>query len=732
MDIQDQDAPEEQAGISPEEFVQFVTTTQNLAGEISEAQLNEISQTALAEYKMDKDSMSDWFEQMERGLDLAKLVKEGKDYPFKGASNVKYPLVTSAALQFNARAYPAIVAPDRVVKSKVWGADPQGTKAARADRVSEFMSWQLSNQVEEWEGETDKLLTILPIVGSMTRKWWFDTSLNRPRCRLVDPGKFIVNNKVKHLTDAPRVTEELPLYPAEIETRIRTGQFVEFEYTADGDDEQGPQQFIEQHTRIDLDEDEYPEPYVVTMHVATQTIVAISADFRPEDVQFQREAQAVTVPAMVQDPMTGAMVQVLTEAQQEVVTGINGINRGSYFITFQFMPSMDGSFHGTGLGILLGDISDAINTIINMMLDAGHYATLGGGWIGSDMRLKGGSQRFRPGEWKTVGSTGGDIKNAFVPMTFPKPDATMFQMLGMLIDAGREIASVKDVITGESKPNQTATATLALIEQGMMVFTAAYKRIFRSLKSEYKLIAGMNAETVDAETYNLFHDTMSQQQQPDQMGHNGGPQLDPAQDYDLSDMDIQPVADPQTVTKMQQAAKAQLVMQLAEQGLVDRGEAMKRIAEAMDIQDVEELVAKPDPMQQQMAMLGLESAKADLSTKVAEIQLTMAKVESERAGAIRDIAAAQSDAMRAENEQKKTRLDAIMKVLEEDRARLESVLRPNGGMATAPRDGSHARGNGNGSGPAAGSGIGSLLGGQQPAGGPAGLIERGAMGGGLL
>ena len=607
------------------------------------------------------------------------------------------------------------------------------------------MSWQLSNRVEEWEGETDKLLTILPIVGSMTRKWWYDTALNRPRCRLVDPGKFIVNSKVKHLADAPRVTEELPLYPAEIETRIRTGQFIEFEYTADGEDEKGPQQFIEQHTRIDLDEDEYPEPYVVTMHVESQTIVSIVADYRQEDVQFRREVQVEQVPQMTPtlDPYTGQPGQPIVEMveqQREVVTGINGINRGSYFVTFQFMPSMDGSFHGTGLGILLGDISDAINTIINMMLDAGHYATLGGGWIGSDMRLKGGSQRFRPGEWKTIASSGSDIKSAFVPMTFPQPDATMFQMLGMLIEAGREIASVKDVITGESRPNQTATATLALIEQGMMVFTAAYKRIFRSLKSEYKLLAEMNAETVDQQSYAQFHDAMSQEQQPQgmpqgqpqKMGHNGGPALDPAQDYDLSDMDIQPVADPQTVTKMQQAAKAQFVMQLAEMGLVDRGEAMKRIAEAMDIQDVEDLIPQPDPMQQQMAVLGLESAKADLSTKAAEIQLTMAKVESERAGAIRDIAAAQTDAMRAENEQKKTRLDAIMKVLEEDRARLESVLRPNGGMAATSGNAGSARGYGEGLGQQAAGSVGSILGGQQPAGGPAGLVERGAMGGGLL
>lgn len=702
----------------PEGFVQEVTSSRNIAADMEDGALQEIAQSVLADHDMDKASMSDWFERMERGIKLAKLVKEDRNYPFDGASNVKYPLITSAALQFNARAYPAIVPPDRIVKAKVWGKDEGGQKAARGERVSEHMSWQLAAQVKEWEEETDKLLVLLPIVGTIVRKWWYDPGEKRPRCRLVDPGAFIVNDKVKNLDDAPRCGEELPLYPTEIESRIRSGDFVEFEHEPETEDDQGAQDFVEQHTRLDLDEDGYDEPYVVTVHVQSRRVVRIVADFRAEDVTYQTETRQVAFEAMMQDPATGLAYPEQQLQPEEIKTGILSIRRGSYFAPFKFLPGMDGGFHGTGLGLLLGDISDSIDTIINMLLDAGHYASLGGGFIGSEFRMKGGNNRFRPGEWKTVSSLGADIKNAMVPVTFPGPDATLFQMLGMLIDAGREIASVKDVVTGEApRHQQTATTTLALIEQGMMVFTAAYKRIFRALKAEYSLLAGINAETVDAETYQRFHD------EP----------VDPRQDYDLSDMDIQPVADPRSVTKMQQAAKADMVMQLAQAGLVDQAEALSRIAEAMDIEDVESLTPKPDPIQQQMQAMGLEAARADLAEKMAKIELTMAQVEETRSAAIENMASAQSSMARSANEAKKIRLDTLMKILESDRARLESLLRGPGAMARQPGDGSAQGGGGQGVGAGQGIPFAGLSGGATGPGGlPGGSDAGGPMGGGVL
>ena len=693
--------PQEQ-GMSPEQFISLVTQSDNLAAELGDERLTTIAQDVISDYDMDKDSMSEWLEAMKHGLKLAQLSKEDRNYPFKNAANVKFPLVTSAALQFNARAYPAIVPSDQIVKTRVWGNDPTGVKAQIGERIAEHMSYQLCTEIEEWEEDTDDLLLQLPIVGTLVRKWWFDPVRGRARCRVIEPGKFIVNDKVKSLADAPRCSEELPLYPNEIQTRIRSGQFVEFSYDEDQADKHAPQDFIEQHTMLDLDEDDLFEPYIVTVHLNSQTVVRIVADYTEADVIYDRQAQH---PQM--DP------------SQVQATGILEIKRGTYFVPYHFMPSMDGGFHGTGLGLLLGDISDTINSIMNMLLDAGHYASLGGGFIGSDFRMKGGAQHHRPGEWKQVAATGQSVRESIVPLTFPGPDATLYQMLGMLIEAGREIASVKDVVTGDSGngPAQTATATIALIEQGMAVFTAAYKRIFRSLKKEYRLLANINVQAVSPEEYNAFHD--------------GEEQYDPQHEYNLVSMDIEPVADPRSVTKMQEAAKAQFLMQMAEAGLVDQGEAARRMLEAMSIGETEKLSIQQDPqqqqMQQQMMAMQMSAAQADIIQKRADIELTLAKIDSEEAKAMKDMGETENSAINVQ-------LAGLRTVLEDERDRLKAVLSAGtGGMAGQP-------GNGGPQGPAGPNGQGpdpamleQLLGGQAVAGaGQAIPATAGSVDGGLL
>lgn len=684
--------------LSPQEFVSWATASPNLATELDDATIGRMAASVLDGYRLDKDSMADWFSLMERGINLASLVKDDKTYPFPKAANVKYPMITSAALQFNARAYPAIVHPDRIVKAKTFGDDQLGQKAARGDRVSQHMSWQLVSEVEEWEEETDKLLTMLPIVGTLVRKVWYDAARGRLRCRVVEPGKFIVNNKVQVLSDAPRESEELSLFPNEIRERVNAGLFLDMDY-ADGEDVQDDQSahvFIEQHCDFDLDEDGYAEPYIITVHEKTQKVVRVVADFGPDDVRFDTEQMEVF--EQVADPMTGVVYEM--PRMVEVATGILSIARNSYYIPYHFMPSMDGGFSGTGLGLLLGDISETINSTINMLLDAGHMASLGGGFIGSDFRIKGGSQKFRPGEWKMVGSTGSAIRESLVPLTFPGPDATLFSMLGMLIDAGKEISSIKDVVTGETGgQNMTATATIALIEQGLKVFTAAYKRIFRSLRAEFKLIAKVNAETVDPATYNAFFDAQEQ--------------FDPRADYAMNDMDLIPVADPQTVTRMQEMAIAQLIMQMADQGLVDKSEAGMRVMEAASIPDREALAPKQDPMQSQLMQMQLQAAQADLAQKMADVELTLAKIDEARTDAVKNMADADAT-------QIKSRLDVVTKALEAQRDEITGLLTRGLGRMASGHGGPHHAGMPFGvSAGAAQTGAPGVLGGQPMAGGGA-------------
>lgn len=634
MDIEEQPAP-------PELILQAIIGASNIADLLPDERLAGIGQDVIREHRIDYESMGDWRRRMQRGLDLASMVKTEKNYPFENAANVKYPLITTAALQFNARAYPAIVPPDAPVKVRVHGADRTGQKAARADRVGQHMSWQVLHQIEEWEASVDELLTVLPIVGMMVRKVWHDPVLGRPRVRNITPDDFVINAAVKNLTDAPRVGEVLHLFPSEIAERRLSGLFRDVDYVeVEGDDADAPQQFVEQHRRLDLDGDGYGEPYIVTVHVKSQKVARIVADFAQEDV-------------------------TLGDA------GVVAIRRGSYFVPYKFMPSLDGGFCGTGLGFLLGDISESINSIINMMMDAGHMASRGGGFIGSEFRIKGGSQQFQPGEWKLVQARGADVRSSVVPMTFPGPDGTLFQLLGLLIEAGKDVASVSNVMTGDAGGrNMTATTTMALIEQGMAVFTAAYKRIFGALRHEFRLLARINADTLDPMSYSRFHDAMSAEGQP--------VMLDPRADYDLSDMDISPVADPTSVTRMQEAAKAQFVMELSQAGLVDPQEGARRMLQAASIPDAEALLPKPDEMAMQMQAMQAQAAQADLTLRMVAVDQALADLEKTRSETVKNLTdAAAKDAS--------VRLDQAKMALETVRDGIGAVLgRGLGGMAGAP------------------------------------------------
>lgn len=638
----------------PDEFFAYVTEAANLVDVLSDAQAAEIAGRVVADFDADWQSMSEWRTRMEKGLELARLGKNDKSYPWPKASNVKYPLVASAALQFNARAYPAIVPADRPVKVAVHGDDPDGTKADRADRMSAHMSWQVLNEMEEWEEATDRLLMILPVVGTVIRKTWWDAALDRPRVKTIEPGDFVVSDNITSLSEAPRMTEIMRLHEHEIRERERAGTFAECDYPDQDHDE--ALEFLEQHARFDLDEDGYAEPYIATVCRETNELVRLVADYEARDVVIDAETGLVAT-----------------------------IRRGQYFTAFHFLPPMDGGFFGTGLGLLLGDISETVNTMLNIITDSAHLQSLGGGFLGREFRTRGGDVRFRPGEYKTMNAAGNDIRSAVVQLDMPGPSPVLFQVLGLLIDAGREIASVKDVMTGDSGGRaQTATTTLALIEQGMMVFSAAYRRVFRALKREFGQLARLNATHLSPERLARFHD--------------GEQPVDPAQEYDLRGLDVQPVSDPRASTKMQEMGQAQLVMEMAQGGMIDMGAASRRILEAANVPDRDELAPEPTPEQQQAQQLAqqeemmarriaLATAEAELAMKTAEIgkvqaeiAKTQAEVEETRAGAIKDLADADATAAGVG-------LAGQIETLRRLRDELRGMdPRGAGGMASAPRD----------------------------------------------
>lgn len=584
-------------------------TSTNIAESLDEELLDKIGYETKREYEIDKKSREDWAASAERAMDIALQVRQPKNYPFENAANIKYPLVTVAALQFGARAYPAIVDGNRIVKGQVLGSDqgkpqmgpdgqpvvdqqtgepaweiPPGAKKAKADRVSEHMSYQLMTEMEEWEEDTDVLLHHLPIVGCAFRKVWRSDELGRNKAEMVPAVNLIVNNRVRSLDEAPRVTHEIYLYPQDIEERQRNGTFLDIELplpvsTPDNEtdpgsdnDEDAPHCFLEQHRFCDLDEDGYREPYIVTVHRDTCKVVRLVANFRLENVKDDGK-RVVRIP------------------------------KEQYFVKYSFIPDPRGGFYDIGFGKLLESLGETIDTTINQMLDAGHLQNAGGGFIGSGIRLKKNQVKVAPGRYEQVETTG-SLRDQIFNHQHPGPSAVLFSLLGMMVEAARDITAVKDILTGDTgqKSPQTATTTLALIEQGLKVFTAIYKRVYRAMKDEFKLLFRLNAQHLSDQEYFTFHDQ---------------PQSVAKADYDESGMDIVPVADPKMVTDMQKAARAQVLLQLMQSPVINPIEAMKRILDAVGIEEPEKLIVQPPqgPTPEQELMIA--DAQAEIEKKQA-------------------------------------------------------------------------------------------------------------------
>jgi len=557
--------------------------SQNLIPDLDDNTVTSIGRRVVDEYQMDVESRKKegWDDKYKSAMDMALQIKEAKNYPWPGAANIKYPLIATAAIQFNARAYPAIVDGWNVVKGKVLG-QPTPEKRDRAERIASHMSYQLLEEMDGWEEDTDRLLLMLPVVGSVIRKTWFDPIKGYNCSSLVPADRFVVNYWTKDLDSCPRATEECDYYPNEIEERFRSGLWTKIDVgQTDSEDEFAPHRFLEQHRLLDLDEDGYFEPYVVTVHEETGRPVRIVARFDEDGLEMDGDT-------------------------------IVRIKPVRYYTKYGFIPSPDGAFYDIGFGMLLTALNETINSTINQLMDAGHLANTQGGFLGSGISMKSGALRLRPGEWKRVETTGGALKDSIVPLPVREPSAVLFNLLGMLVEATKDITATKDILTGEQPANTPVGTTLALIEQGLKVFTAIYKRIHRSLKGEFALLYRLNRLYLQPEAYFAFQDKEGVVAQAD---------------YAEKDVDVIPVSDPTVVSDMQRMGRAQFLMQFLGKGLDDK-EIIKRVLEAASIPDVDALFPKeapaPDPkVAQDMMKLTLDKRKLEIDAAVAGAKIAV-------------------------------------------------------------------------------------------------------------
>ena len=554
-----------------------VSLEPNIATLLTEEELKSIGAAVVEDYEVDLQSREGWERRMEASMKLALQVAEAKNFPWPNSSNIKFPLITIAALQYHARSYPVLVNGSTPIKCRVIGNDEEGLKTLRAERVEAHMSYQILEEDEDWESEMDKVLITQPIIGCAFKKTYFDPIRAQNISENILAKDLVVNYWSKSLETAPRITHALNYSKNDIYERVARGLWLEVGEEQPQDrsmpqtsllqsaqdkaqganppehtDSSTPIEMLEQHRYIDFDGDGYEEPYIVCVRRDTKKVARIVARFLPDGVE--RNEQDV-------------VLSILAE---------------QYFTKYPFIPSPDGGFYDLGFGILLGPLNESINTIVNQLVDAGTMSNTAGGFLSRGVKLRGGNMSFNPMEWKHVDSTGDDLRKGIVPLPVREPSQVLFTLLNLLINYGERIGGAVDIMTGQNPGQNTpAETTRTMAEQGMKIFNGIFKRTYRSLKMEFRKLYRLNQ----------LYITENQEFITDSEGK--GEVL--VQDYSGPVSDVLPSADPSITSDQQRLTQA---MALAERmantpGLYNRYEGEKKYLQAIKVQDIEKVL--PDP-----------------------------------------------------------------------------------------------------------------------------------------
>ena len=550
----------------------------NIATMLSNDDLKTIGMQIVRDFDNDLQSRSSWEKRTEASLKLALQVAENKNFPWPNASNVKFPLITIAALQYHARSYPVLIDSNLPVKCRVVGDDKDGLRAMRSTRVEQHMSYQILEEDEDWESEMDKVLITQPIVGCAFKKSYFDPIRKHNVSENVLAKDLVVNYWAKSLETANRVTHVLQMSKNEIYERVARGLWLDVSegrpqqsssaamssglqiaqdkaqgLTApESNDSSTPVEILEQHCHIDFDGDGYAEPYIVYVRRDNKKVARIVARYTKQDIEFNKDDVVLSIKA------------------------------DQYFTKFPFIPSPDGGFYDLGFGVLLGPLNESINTILNQLVDAGTMANTAGGFLSRGIKLRGGNYTFNPMEWKHVDTTGDDLRKGIVPLPVREPSQVLFTLLNLLINYGERIGGAVDILTGQNPGQNTpAETTRTMAEQGMKIFNGIFKRTHRSLKQEFRKLYRLNQIFVTENTQYVSN------------AESKGIVL--VTDYDGPVTDVMPTADPSITSDSQRMQQAVAIASrvAATPGLYNRYEVEQTFLKAIKVNNIEKLL--PDP-----------------------------------------------------------------------------------------------------------------------------------------
>jgi len=582
---------------------------ENLAEYLDPATLNEISSELLSSYQDDVDSRENWYETFRDGLELLGIENDPRSEPFEGASGVYHPLLAEAATHFQAQAYKELLPSNGPVDTKIMGAsnDP---KAMQANRVKDFMNFQLMYKMEEYDPEMDQMLFYLPLAGSAFKKCYYDPTMGRVVSRFIKAEDLVVPYTATDLHTSPRITHRMTM----TENDLRKLQLSGF-YT---DEEMSRPSYSEQEDPVQQKIDEI-DGVSRTGRQADYTLLEFHAELDIEGFEHtdkNGEATGLAIPYIITVCKDNNRVLSI---RRNYIENDPMRKKIEYFTHYKFLPGL--GFYGFGLIHMIGGVTKSATAILRQLIDAGTLANLPAGFKARGLNIQRSDDPVQPGEWRDVDTPGGTIRDAFMPLPFKEPSPALAQLMGVLVESGQRFAAVMDNQTGDANSNAPVGTTVALLEKGQKVISAIHKRLHYAQRSEFKILKRLFGEYLPPEY-------------PYQV--QGGQQTVFATDFDNS-VDVIPVCDPNIFSTTQRIILAQTQLQMAQSApqIHNMKEAFRKMYIALNIKDIDDILlpdmapAPKDPVQENMdALLGAPLQAFPQQNHDAHIQAHMAFMQN--------------------------------------------------------------------------------------------------------
>ncbi len=553
----------------------------NLAEVLDDSELGSLSSDLRDKVDDDRESRSDWEDAISSGMKLLGVNYEERSAPFLGASGVHHPLLSEAVTQFQAQAYKEMIPAGGPVKTNIAGT-PDAAREDQAQRVKDFMNYQVTEVMEEFDPDTDQMLFYLPLTGSTFKKVYQDAGKDRAVSKFIPADDLIVPYSASDLGTAERVTHVVRMTENELRKMQVAGVYRDIELQASDEEDDRPIKQTEdelQGVRPSYSDDVY-------------TLLEIHTDLDLdgfEDMDTQGEPTGIKLPYIVTlDDASGKVLSIVRNYRE--VDPLK--KKRQYFVHYKFLPGF--GFYGFGLLHTIGGLSRAATSILRQLIDAGTLSNLPAGFKARGVRIRNDDEPLSPGEFRDIDAPGGDLRNALMPLPYKEPSGTLAQLLGVIVDSGRRFAQVADAKIADANSQAPVGTTVALIEQGSKIISSIHKRLHYGQKQEFRLLAEVFGD--NPVPYPYF---VGQGVAADIM----------AQDFD-GRVDILPVSDPSIFSMSQRLSLAQTQMQLAQAApqLHNQYEAYRRMYDALDVKNIDAIL--PPPPQPQPMDPATENAAA--------------------------------------------------------------------------------------------------------------------------